>query len=318
MRYKLFDGHTDTVSKMFATNQEFWENDCQTDYNRMLKYEEYIQVFATFVDKEIISENPKTYTEKLISKYKEETDKCNLSRIEFKEDIGKNPYSSILAIEGGEALVGNIEYLGRFYSQGVRIMNITWNHDNELCGGIGGVSGNGLTDFGKYVIREMNSIGITADVSHISEKGFWDLVEICKSPFIASHSNAKALCGHKRNLSDEQIKAIIRTNGVIGVNFYPLFLNGEEKCGVEKILENIEYILNLGGENNVGIGSDFDGVDYLPQGINGIESMETLIGMMEKRGYGAKLINKILSENFMRIMKENLPEKNDIKIEKMS
>ena len=115
MNYKIFDAHTDTVSKMFETNQGLKTNDCHTDFTRMMQYVGYTQIFATFMDKEVISENPKTYTEKLIDKYKEETADCNLQKIEFKEDIDKNSYSSILAIEGGEALIGEIENLDYFY-----------------------------------------------------------------------------------------------------------------------------------------------------------------------------------------------------------
>lgn len=314
MKYKVFDAHTDTVSKMYETNQGFNMNDCHTDYERMKEYEGYTQIFATFMDKEVIFENPKIYTEKLIDKYKEEIDNCNLHRIEFREDLDKKPYSAILAIEGGEALVGEIENLDYFYNKGVRILTVTWNHDNELCGGIGGVSEGGLTEFGKAVLKRMNRIGMTVDVSHISEKGFWDIVKVCEKPFIASHSNVKTLCGHKRNLTDEQIKAIIDTNGVIGVNFYPVFLTDEKECRKEKILEHIEYILNLGGENNVGIGSDFDGIDCMPMGMTGIENVAEIVEMMERRGYGGKLIRKILSENFMRVMGENLPVKNRYKI----
>ena len=306
MKYGIFDAHCDTISKIYETNQGLSENNCHIDFKRMSEYEKYTQVFAAFVDRKSILESPKVYDEKLITKYKEETEKCGIINIQRKTDIGKHKYSSILAIEGGEALEGELENLGYFYNLGVRILHLTWNYDNELCGGIGDASGKGLTDFGKAVIRKMNEIGMLVDVSHISDKGFWDVAEFCKKPFIASHSNVKTLCAHKRNLTDEQIREIIRLNGVIGINFYPVFLSDEGKCEADKVFEHIEYILNLGGENNIGIGSDFDGIDSLPNGITGIENMENLVEAMERRGYKEEVIEKILCGNFKRILKENL------------
>ena len=244
MKYGIFDAHCDTISKIYETNQGLLENNCHIDFNRMSEYEEYTQVFAAFVDRKSILESPKTYVEKLIIKYKEETEKCGIANIRKKTDIGKHKYSSILAIEGGEALEGKLENLDYFYNLGVRLLTLTWNYDNELCGGIGDSSGSGLTGFGKAVIRKMNEIGMIVDVSHISDKGFWDVAEFCKKPFIASHSNVKTLCAHKRNLTDEQIREIIRLNGVIGINFYPVFLSDEGKCEADKVFEHIEYILN--------------------------------------------------------------------------
>ena len=305
MKYGIFDAHSDTVSKIYETNQSLCENKCHIDFKRMKEYKEYTQIFAAFVDRKSISVSPKSYVEKLIFKYRKETEKCGISNVLRSADIGKFKYSSILAIEGGEALEGTLENLDYFYNLGVRILTLTWNYDNELCGGIGDISGGGLTDFGRAVVRKMSENGMVVDVSHISEKGFWDVAECCDKPFIASHSNVKKLCSHKRNLSDEQIREIIRINGVIGINFYPEFLSDTSECGVEKIIEHIEYILNLGGENNVGMGSDFDGVDSLPKGMTGIESVSKLVEIMKKRKYGEELIEKILCGNFMRVIKEN-------------
>ncbi|MBE7011570.1 MAG: membrane dipeptidase [Ruminococcaceae bacterium] len=302
MKFGIFDAHADTVSKIYETNQNLKENSCHTDFERMKQYPKYTQVFAAFVDRKAISESPKAYTEKLILKYKDEIHKCGILGIESTEDLGKNTYSSILSIEGGEALGGEIQNIDYFYNLGVRILTLTWNYDNELCGGIGDYSGKGLSEFGRNVVKRMNEIGMIVDVSHISEKGFWNVAKCSEKPFIASHSNVRKICSHSRNLTDEQIKEIIRQNGVIGVNFYPVFLSEDGRCGFEKIIEHIEYILNLGGENNVGIGSDFDGVDSLPDGITGVEDMSRLVDLMEKRGYKDKLISKILYENFNRVL----------------
>ena len=140
------------------------------------------------------------------------------------------------------------------------------------------------------------------DVSHLSEKGFWDVCEHSNKPFIASHSNAKAICKNKRNLSDEQIREIIRLGGCIGINFYPVFLTDNTYCGVCDIIKHIEHILSLGGENNLGFGSDFDGIDILPDGISGVEDYEKLINELLKLGYKESFVKKICSENFLNVL----------------
>ncbi len=301
MGYRIFDAHADTMSKLYENCESIKRNNCHIDFERMKKFEGYTQVFAAFVDKKAIKETPKEYAKKLIEKYKNETASCRIFHIETADDLGKEGVSSILSIEGGEAIEGNLDNLYNFFNMGVRIMTLTWNYDNEISGGIG-ENETGLTPFGKSAVKEMNELGMAVDVSHISEKGFWDVYNISEKPFIASHSNVKKLCNHQRNLSDEQIKAIIDCDGVIGVNFYPLFLDNSGKCTMEKILEHIEYILEMGGENNIGIGSDFDGIEYLPEEMTGIDDIEKLISLMKKRNYGEKIINKLLFDNFSRVL----------------
>ncbi len=301
MGYRIFDAHADTMSKLYENCGNIKRNSCHIDLERMKNFEGYTQVFAAFADKNAIKETPKKYAKKLIEKYKNETVSCGISHIQTAKDLERTGHSSILSIEGGEAIEGKIDTLYEFFDLGVRIMTLTWNYDNEISGGIG-ENEKGVTPFGKTTIKEMNKLGMAVDVSHISEKGFWDVFAISEKPFIASHSNVKKLCNHPRNLSDEQIKAIIERGGVIGINFYPLFLDESGKCTMEKILEHIEYILEMGGENNIGIGSDFDGIEYLPEGMSGSEDMERLISLMEKRNYGKEIINKLLFENFSRVL----------------
>ena len=143
------------------------------------------------------------------------------------------------------------------------------------------------------------------DVSHISEKGFWDVLETTKKPILATHSNVKAICGHRRNLSDEQICAIIKNGGCIGVNLYSEFLS-DMGADINDIFRHIEHILALGGENNIGLGSDLDGMDSLPNGIKGIEDIYKIFEEMQERGYSEMLIKRISSNNFLDVMQKNL------------
>jgi membrane dipeptidase len=167
-------------------------------------------------------------------------------------------------------------------------------------------SGGGLTPFGKKVVEEMNSLGMLVDVSHISEKGFWDVLELTRSPIIASHSNAQSICSHVRNLTDEQIKAIGKNGGVMGINFYPAFLNDSKKASVTDIVNHIEHMASLVGCDYIGIGADFDGVEALPEGINGLQDVEKVINTLLKLNYSQEWVEKIAGLNFLRVIKSVL------------
>ena len=143
----------------------------------------------------------------------------------------------------------------------------------------------------------MNKIGMTVDVSHLSEKSFWEVAEISKKPIVATHSNSKPICGHVRNLTDDQFLKIKETGGVVGINFYPLFLGDNIFC----IKKHIDRFLELGGEDNIGLGSDFDGVESLPEGINGVQDMKKIIDMLP---YSDEIKEKIAYKNFIRVIKE--------------
>lgn len=301
----FFDAHCDTMNEILEQNCDFMKNTLNIDFERMSSYDRYIQVFAAFVDKNNIDVSPKERVEKIIEVFRREISKSPVELCKNYRDLESAKYGAILGIEGGEAIGGKIENLEKFYESGVRIMTLTWNYDNEISGGITQSPSLGLTNFGKAVVKKMNELGMIIDVSHLSVKGFWDVALLSAKPFAASHSNAKSLCAHIRNLDDEQIRFMIKSGGVIGINFYPAFLDDCGKCGAERIFDHIDYILKMGGENNIGFGSDFDGVEYLPSNITGIESMRTIALLMKEHGYSEELIEKIAFGNFMRLAKAN-------------
>ena len=303
----FFDAHCDTLTKLARSAEGLRKNPFHVDVERLSLYCGYVQTFAAFVDK-TQHKDTYAYVKSLTELYRREVEKnsewichCN-SGAEIEKVLGEHRIASLLGIEGGEAIEGSIERLREFYESGVRMMTLTWNWENEICDGIGEVRGDGLTEFGKSVVREMNRLGMVIDVSHISQKGFWDVAKLSTEPFIASHSNAKRLCGHPRNLDDEQIKAIFDMNGCIGINFYPTFVSDGECCGVDDVIKHIEYFLELGGEDHIGLGSDFDGVESLPEGMVGVQSMNLITEAMEKKGFGKELIRKITYKNFMRVI----------------
>lgn len=310
MSYTLFDAHCDTVQKMCDTRQGLFKNNCHIDLKRMRK-NNHIQFFAAFVDKKSDKLPPFERCNQLIDCYHNEIKKnANyISHCISYEDIDcalkEHKVAALLSIEGGEALLGNIDNLKYFYDRGVRLITLCWNYENEICDGIGEKRGRGLTEFGRVLVNEMTELGMIIDVSHISEKGFWDVIEQVQMPISATHSNVFKLKDHKRNLNDDQIKAIIKNDGCIGINLYTEFLSSKI-CKISDVIRHIEYILALGGENNIGIGCDFDGMNSLPEGVRGIEDLEKIPEALLKLGYSGELVEKITHKNFLRLVNEVL------------
>lgn len=295
--YKVYDGR-----EIHSNEGHFSEE--------MLKDEHtYVQVFANFVNakKYPVSFD---YINSMIIKFKnllETTTNIGLvtDYATLKSNIENGKNSAILSIEGGEALDGKLENIEYFYSLGIRFLTLTWNYPNLL--GESCKTGDApLTDFGKAVLKEMNRVKMFADVSHLCEKGFWDVVELSSIPFVATHSNSKKLCGHERNLTDEQFLAVKKAGGLVGINLCPYFLEEKgEDADITSIVRHIEHFLSLGGEDILSLGGDLDGVSYLPKGINGISDIDIIATELKKLNYPDNLIKKIMGENTVEFIKYN-------------
>ena len=188
-------------------------------------------------------------------------------------------------------------------------MTLLWNEEN--CIGYpnsrdGEVMKKGLKSFGIETVERMNELGMIIDVSHMSDGGFWDVLEYSKKPVVASHSNARALCPHPRNLTDEMIRALAEKGGVAGLNFYPYFVNENGKAGIEDLVRHLEHLFYVGGEDFVAIGTDFDGFDQGELELQNIGEMNLLYEALEKRKFNDGQIEKFWHGNVMRVMKEVL------------
>ena len=278
------DAHCDTITRILDSKQSLYENDGHVDIKRLKDC--CLQYFAIFIHPKY---NPFDRFVEGINKFYEVYDEKYLKLILNAEDLGQKT-GALLTIEGGSAIEGTIEKLQHAYQRGIRCMTVKWNGDNQLA------NDDGLTPFGKSVIKEMNKMKMIIDVSHLSDKGFYDVMDITDSPVMASHSNCRALCGHKRNLTDHQIKEIINCKGFIGLNFYPDFLC-EGEATVDDILRHACHILDLGGEGVLGFGSDFDGVDRLPKGIDGVQNMKDVMNRFCKTGLRQEQLNKLFYGN---------------------
>ena len=213
--------------------------------------------------------------------------------------------SGVISIEGGEALEGRIDRLREFYDlAGIRMIALTWNFENEI--GYPAKLGPkpGLKPFGLELLKEMDKLAVYADVSHLNESGFWDVCENMKLPPIASHSNVRELCDVPRNLWREQVKAIIKRDGYIGINFYTNFLTSTGSSTIDDVLRHIDAIFELGGEDVIGFGSDFDGIERWPEGLEDASCFPKLIEALLKHGYSEAQVEKIAAKNLWRLLKK--------------
>lgn len=300
----ICDLHCDLPDKVLD-GASMRNNGCHWNEAKLKSAHTYVQVFAHFVD---ARKHPAVFAraDAMLKHFTSSLNETNLGLVKTAADLeenirhGKN--SAVLSVEGGEALDGKLENVQYFYDLGVRFLTLTWSLQNELCESC--VSGDApLTTFGKAVVREMNRLHMTPDVSHMCEKGFWSTLEESTRPIVATHSNAKALCSHARNLTDEQFCAIRDCGGLVGINFYAPFLeNDASKASLNSILRHIEHFLALGGENTLCLGGDLDGMPTPAKGIRGIQDANKIADALAHLNYSETLIAKIMGENVHRFI----------------
>ncbi len=209
----------------------------------------------------------------------------------------------LLAVEGMRPLGGSVELLEVIHRLGVRSGMLTWNERNSLAdGALDQTSGGALSAAGRRIVAAMQRLHMALDVSHLGERGFWDLLEQTEGPVLASHSNVRALCDHPRNLTDEQIKALAARGGVIGMNFYTQFLASEGPVTLGTLLRHIRYISDLVGPQHVGLGSDFDGIGSAPDGLGSVADYPNLRGALDAAGFTAAEAEGILGGNLRRAL----------------
>ncbi len=299
---KYFDLHCDTISECYNEKKSLYDGDQQVSLLRGRKYAPWVQCFAIWIPDEKRGKAALDYFDAVLLKLQREiqlhSDLIMLCKTaeDFKAAEQQKKIGAVLTAEGGAAAAGSLERLKYMADCGVKVMTLTWNSSCEFGDGAGVDPSNGLTDFGKRAVAEMERLNIVIDISHASDKLFSDVCDSTRKPFIATHSNSRKLCSHRRNLTDGQFGFIRERGGLVGINFVPEFLNNSGKAGPEDILRHIEHFLSLGGEKCVAIGSDFDGTD-LPKGITGIESVENVAELMLRHNYNETLVDSILFDN---------------------
>ena len=216
----------------------------------------------------------------------------------------------LVAVEGGHAIEDSIERLRELHAAGARYMTLTWNNGTSWAGaaeGLGGTRRGGLTAFGRDVVREMNRLRMLVDVSHVSEATFWDALDASDAPVIASHSNARALCDHWRNLRDEQLRAVGESGGVVGLNFFSEFVDPEfgrraGRAPLALLADHADHLAAVAGIDHVALGSDFDGIRFTPAGLDDVTCLPVLVQALLDRGWRDDDVRRLLGANAMRVM----------------
>lgn len=313
----ICDCHCDTLTELYKKGTSLYANDQHFDIQRQIALGGGLQFCAIFVPtREFRYYGGLRYTLQLLDKYLQEVKKLHVDGIDVLQvltkedaaDVLNHKAATLLAIEEGGAIDGSLEVLRCLYALGVRAMTLTWSNRNDIADGVNEEgSGGGLTVFGRQVVAEMNKLGMLVDVSHIAPAGFWDVIETSSKPIIATHSNAKALCPHPRNLDDKQILAINENDGLIGVTFAGQFLEHDynDAC-IESIYRHIDYMLNImGNDDHIGFGSDFDGISHPPYNLHGVQDYSAVYEYLSKK-YSASTVEKITHKNVLNLLQKVL------------
>lgn len=304
MGIPLFDAHCDTLSKLLRTpEQHLADSNGQWNWNRCGEFAPQAQIFAVFADSALPSAPAKA-----VWQIKRLHQECRLApervalcttQEQAAEAARTGKIAAFLAVEGAELLDCSLERLHWAFQHGVRIVNLTWNHANALSGSHCDQKHRGLSEQGKSFVREMRTLGMLPDVSHLSEAGFWDVVERVQGPILASHSNSQSVFFHSRNLTDAQFTAIMKYCGIVGLNAYAGFL----RDGIAKsadLMRHLEHFLALGGTETVALGGDWDGCDVLPEGYSGIWNWADFYNELLRRNYSESLVCDLFYNNLMR------------------
>lgn len=313
MNIPVFDLHCDTALALLGETRNeagsLKKNKLHIDLERASQLEAYCQCFACFTTPMMQEWNklsPIVVFERELATIQREVDKhrrlmsiaYSMADVEANREKGK--MSAILTIEGPAGFEFDPALLENLHQIGFRITSLGWNEQNVLTGS--NVTGGGLSDQGREYVREAQRLGMLVDVSHISDEGFWDIMEMTQAPVLATHSNSRALCGHSRNLTDDMFRAICRTGGVAGINQYADFLG--ESPTLDTVCDHIFHFMELDPTGkHIALGGDLDGCEQLSQGFEGIQSYPALARRLLERGLGEETIRDIFWNNALNVLR---------------
>ncbi len=323
---KFFDMHCDTLMLGYMKQADnMYEMPGMLDIKRMKEAGQLAQFFAIFMppvgaEKLMGLDAPlddDVYIAYCLQLFRDSMAKnadmiapaYNVADILANEKAGK--MSGLLTFEDGRPIDGKLENLQKYYDEGIRLIGLTWNGEN--CFGFPNstdpaIMQKGLKDWGKEAILKMNDLGMVIDVSHLSDGGFYDVAAISKKPFVASHSNCRALSPHQRNLTDDMIKVLAEKGGIAGINFAPEFLNADitaKNSTVDLLCKHIHHMINLGGIDLPALGSDFDGIGGELE-VGEPTKMHLIFDQLQKDGLSEDAIEKIAYKNIMRVLTDVL------------
>ena len=316
MNLRLFDLHCDTVLEAFGRKLDINRNDrLHISLDKSGDFSVYTQVFAIWsrhgCDPEELWHKffeVKDYIDTQIPPQRLETqEECDPNYGCGEEGGVRANFSYILAMEGGAPINGDLSRLQTLYDAGVRVLTLVWKGTDTIGGAFD--TKDGLTGYGRELVHRCLELGIAPDVSHASDRMTAEVIELCAEynfPALASHSNCRSVYNSPRGITDENFRALVETGGIVGVNLVPAQLS-DSRCGIEHVAAHIERFLELGGEECVALGCDFDGTDHLPEGIRGIADLYKLADKLGQYNYPDELIDKVFYANgrkyFYRLLK---------------
>lgn len=319
----IIDLHCDTIGCLYNKNDaDLSQNNLQIDVDKLIKGQYMLQCFAMFVDSKK-AEPFKTCIEMIDLFYEQIAKNKDLKVCYTFNDIIKNAndqkISALLTIEEGEVIEGNLSYLKTLHRLGVRMICLSWNYKNQL--GYPNINLNqknidhftpnvedGLTKFGIEVVKMMNDLNMIIDVSHLSDRGFWDVINTSTKPIVASHSNCRSVCNHVRNLTDEMIIALNKNGGIMGMNYCNEFLDNNPQIGrrtIECLIKHIKHIKKLVGVDVIALGSDFDGINSNIE-LKDASLLTQLVDALYANGFTKEEIDKITYKNALRVFQKVL------------
>lgn len=309
----LIDTHCDTAFELFRKGEDLDKNTCHISLDRIKNYKNYTQFFAVWANKRRTDDEAFEDFLKISDNLKNEIEK-NCDRIilvnsfcEMTSAWEDNKAAAFLAVEDARILGNKIERIEELSKRGVKYLTLLWG--GNTCIGSSHDSEGGLTAFGKEVVKRCFEVGIVPDISHANEQSTDEVIEIAydyKKPFIATHSNCFSLFPHTRNLRERHLKALIKLGGIVGLNLCPYHIKDmrESNCTVDDAAAHIEKYLELGAENNLGMGCDLDGAP-LPEKLTGVDDLYMIADRLAQLNYSEELIDKIFYRNFYKFIENN-------------
>ncbi len=307
-----FDLHCDTIYAIAQKGGALSRRRGHIDLERVRCFDHYAQVFALFCGSKPLDDGQEAHQllQKLLDtaqkQFADNADCLLLCRNaeDFARAEQQRKIAAFLSIEGAE-LIQSEEDFHMAIDAGVRMITLSWNHDSLYACGAMSDPQKGLTAEGKRLVKALDQYGIVSDVSHLSECGFWELMELVQGPVVATHSNSAAVCAHRRNITDRQFCELCRRGGLIGLNGYTAFVTASNPAAICDFFPHIDHWMELGGQDHLAIGADFDGCDRLPEGLSDVCGMMTLQEEMRRHGYKESLIQALFYENAARFVRQN-------------
>ena len=314
MKFPVFDLHCDTALALLGANRqpnsELLNNKLHIDLNRASKLDGYCQCFACFTTPQMVQWYQKSpidmfEREMAIIMYEVERNSDKIafaySAADVKQNLDNGKMSAILTIEGPAGFGFDPYLLEDMHKAGFRITSLGWNEKNDLTGSH--MTGGGLTDQGREYVKEAQRLGMIVDVSHISDQGFWDIMDVTNAPIVATHSNSRAVHGSSRNLTDEMFMEIVKTGGVAGLNMYTDFI--AEKADLDKACDHIFHFMELDPTGkHIALGGDLDGCETLPEGFEGVQDYPKLAQRLLERGLDEQTVHNIFWSNALGVVEK--------------